>query len=134
MARSGCGLKQATLDIEREMTIEECQAVERRSEFQEVLREEEDKYRVGIADRPSRSKSVAIGILVDSIEKLHKQGDYDKAAAAIEKLAKLEGWIGNDSNVNIMLGVTAKDIEAQKKRILEEIEQSRESAKEVLSN
>lgn len=135
MARNACGLKQATFEIGKELTAEECEIIGRRKEFQLILQEEEDKTHNEVASRTTRTKETAIGVMLIAIDKLMKQGDYDKAATAIEKLAKLEGWIGGESNINILAGVTAKDIEVEKKRILEEIaNENRGSTKEALSN
>lgn len=134
MARNHCSLKAACLEIKKDLTIEECEIVERRKDFQEVLMVEEDRVFNLMAARPTRNKETAIGQLLMAINMLMKQGDYDKAATAIEKLAKLQNWTGPESNVNIFQGVTAKDIEAEKKRILAEIEQSQRSAPETLSN
>lgn len=134
MARNACGLKQAAEEIGKELTIPECEFLMRRKEFQEVVAEEEQRYRNSVAVRPGRSKATAIGLLLLSIEKLYKQGEYDKVSSAVEKLAKLEGWTNGDQNVNIFQGITAKDIEEQKTKIQEEIEKVRGSAPELLPN
>jgi hypothetical protein len=134
MIRLGCGLKQASHEVGRELTGTEAMQVERREEFQKILKEEKDRYYAAIATRPTRSKEVAIGILVDSIEKLHQQGDYDKAAAAIEKLGKLLGWFTDSASVSVFAGLTAKEIEDQKKKILEKLADPRSSAPEPIAN
>ena len=70
-----------------------------------------------IANDPTRTKSVVLGQLVVLADKLTREGEYDKAAGVLEKLAKLEGWQGADSNVNIFAGLTAKDIAEARARI-----------------
>jgi hypothetical protein len=134
MARNACGLKQAADEIGKELTMQECEFLMRRKEFQEIVAEEEQRFRNSVAVRPGRSKATAIGLLLLSIEKLYKQGEYDKVAAAVEKLGKLEGWTNGDQNVNIFQGITAKDIEEQKRKIQEEIEEVRGSAPELRPN
>jgi hypothetical protein len=124
MARNSCGLKQAAFEIDKQLTAEECEIVARRVEFQEILLEEEDKYRGNLATRPSRSKEVAVGIMLEAIDKLMKQGDYDKAATAIEKLAKLEGWTSGESNINIFSGVTARDIAHEREKLEQKLREN----------
>lgn len=121
MVRNNIGLKQAALDIGVTLDGEELERISRRPEFKEILRAEANKYYSQVANDPSRSKSTAIGRMWVQAELLQLQGDYDKAAAVLEKLAKLEGWTGSESNVNIFAGLTARDIEDAKDRILAEL-------------
>lgn len=119
--RSNISLKQAALDIGIALDPEEYDSIARRPEFKEILRAEANKYYSQVANDPSRTKSTAIGRMWVQADLLQLQGDYDKAAAVLEKLAKLEGWTGSDSNVNIFAGLTARDIEDAKDRILAEL-------------
>lgn len=117
MVRSQCNLKQAASEIGHPLDPDEAEKVQRRRDFQDILRIEKNKFFAGVANDPSRSKSSAIGKMEVLIDCLMREGEYDKAAAAIEKLGKLEGWTGSDSNVNIFAGLTARDIAEAKSRL-----------------
>lgn len=122
MARDSISFKEAVIALNLPLTAGECEAVRRRGEFEEILFEETQKFRTLMADSPSATKSAAIGMLLMAAEKLFHQGDYDKAAVVVEKLAKLQGWIGSESNINIIAGMTAKDIELAKDKIKAQID------------
>jgi len=51
-------------------------------------------------------------------EKLMHEGEHEKAGNLLEKICKIEGWTGVDTNVNIFAGLTMKDIQDAKARIL----------------
>lgn len=112
---------QAAQELGIELTPLEVDRQSRRREFHEIYRAEKNKHYQAIANDPSRTKSVAIGKLEELIDKLMREGEHDKAAAVIEKLAKLEGWQGGDSNVNVFAGLTARDIAEARTRIAEGI-------------
>lgn len=122
MARDGMSFKEAVVALNLPLTAGECEAVRRRGEFEEILFAETQNFRTQIAESPSATKSSAIGMLLMAAEKLFNQGDYDKAAVVIEKIAKIQGWIGSESNINIIAGMTAKDIELAKERIRAQID------------
>lgn len=121
MVRNDISLKQAAMDLEIQLDPDEVARIERRKEFQEILRSEQNKYFAAVANDPTRTKSVVLGKMVVQAELLHKQGDFDKAAVVLEKVAKIEGWTGADQNVNIFAGLTARDIAEAKARIAEEV-------------
>lgn len=117
MARNGLSLKEAAHEIGLELDLSEVSRLQRDKEFQEILRNEENKYAAAVANDPSRTKSVAIGKMWLMADKLEREGDHEKAAVVIEKIAKMEGWAGAEGNVNIFSGLTAKDIQEAKARI-----------------
>lgn len=136
MCWSNCSLKQAAVEIGVEISIDESDVILRSREFQEVLEAETVRYRNHFSETPGYSKTTAIGMMHVAIENLAKEGEWDKVVMSVEKLAKLEGWIGLDSNVNIFAGITTKDIEAQKKKILEQLGNDRDlgAVEKVLPN
>jgi hypothetical protein len=117
MARTSCSLKQASGDVGHPLDPDEAERTFRRRDFQDILRSEKNKFFAGIANDPTRSKSVAIGKMEMLIDRLIVAGEYEKAANAIDKLGKLEGWVGADSNVNIFSGLTARDIAEARARL-----------------
>lgn len=117
MLRSGCSFKQAALDLGHPLDQDEAERTTRRKDWQEIYRSEKNKFYAGVANDPTRSKSVAIGKMEVAIDRLFMAGEYDKVIAGIEKLGKLEGWIGADSSVNIFSGLTARDIAEARERL-----------------
>lgn len=117
MVRGNMSLKQAAVEVGHPLDPDEAEKVSRRRDFQEILRVEKNKYYATIANDPSRTKSTAIGKMEMLIDKLIVAGEYDKAGVLIEKLGKLEGWTGAESNVNIFSGLTARDIAEARDRL-----------------
>jgi len=117
MVRNNISLKQASIDLGIPLQPDEVVRTERRKEWQEILREEGNKYHAALANDPTRTKSVAIGRIWSLANKLELEGKHEQAVAAIEKGAKLEGWVGNEGNINIFSGLTARDIAEAKERI-----------------
>lgn len=108
---------QAATELGIELDPMESDRTSRRREFQDILRVEKNKLYQSVANDPSRSKATSIGKMEILIENLIAEGEYDKAGQLIERLAKLEGWVGGDSNVNVFAGLTARDIAEAKERI-----------------
>ena len=128
MVESGSSISVAASNLGLPLTKDELIRTANREEFQAFLRKAKNELRTRVADDPARSKRAAIGALALAIEGLLNEAKWVDAVAAIEKLAKIEGWVGSESNINIFQGMTARDIEAEKKKILEQIELSKQSA------
>jgi hypothetical protein len=117
MVRNNSSLKTAALDLSIELDPIEAERIGRRKDFQEILRIEQNKYYAAVGNDPSRTKSVAIGRMWVSAERLARDGEHDKAVQALERIAKVEGWSGNEGNVNIFSGLTARDIAEARERL-----------------
>ena len=118
MVRNNTSLKQAALDLGIHLDPDEAERTGRRKDFQEILRVEANKYRASIANDPTRTKSAVLGAMIILAEKLMHEGEHEKAGNLLEKICKIEGWTGVDTNVNIFAGLTMKDIQDAKARIL----------------
>lgn len=125
MARSQCSLKQAVQELKVDLTAEECEYVFRRKEFQDIYLIEVNKYRADLTNSPGNNKAALIGLGYIALEALARQGEFDKVIAGIEKIGKLQGWVGPDSNVNIFGGLSAKDIAEAKERIRQQLDGER---------
>jgi hypothetical protein len=117
MVRTQCSLKQAALEVGHPLDPDEADKVSRRRDFQEILRVEKNKYFQSIANDPTRTKSVLIGQMWVAADRLMFEGEYEKAVSALDKLAKVEGWSGGDSNINVFAGLTPRDISEAKERL-----------------
>jgi hypothetical protein len=112
MAReSSLTLRQAALRLGLAMSPEEAQLFERRKEFQRILLAEQIKYYDELGSDPRRTKNVLLGQMVYAIQKLLDESAWDKALAGGIQLAKVAGWVGAESEVNIIEGLSQKDLE-----------------------
>lgn len=127
MVTGNMPFKQAAGELKIDWTAAECDKITRRTEFKRILREERNRIHTDVANTPGRNKSSAIGMMVLALENLMAEGEYDKVIAGIEKLAKLEGWMGGDSNIQIFAGLTAKDLAEAKGRLQKELDGKAES-------
>lgn len=134
MVRLSLNLKQAALEIGHPLDSDEADKVSRRREFQEILRVEKNKFYAAIANDPTRTKSVVLGKLWDLADKLMLEGEHEKAAGVLDKLAKVEGWSGNEGNINIFSGLTARDIAEAKDRITKGTAKQSDIRTEPLAN
>lgn len=117
MVRNNTSLKQAALDLGIQLDPDEVTKLGRRKDFQEILRIEKNKFHAAVANDPTRTKSAALGMMWVLAERLMAEGELEKAAQTLDKLAKMEGWSGNEGNINIFSGLTARDIAEAKERI-----------------
>lgn len=122
MARDGNTFREAVTALSLPLTPGECESVRRRGDFEEILFEETQRYRSMLAESPEATKSAAIGMLQMAAERLFSKGEYSQAAVVIEKMARIRGWLGAESNINIIAGMTAKDIAEAKERIKAQID------------
>lgn len=122
--RNNISLKQAALDLGIQLDPDEVDKIGRRKEFQEIQRIEANKFYAGVANDPTRTKSTTLGRMWVQAEQLNKNGELDKAAVVLEKIAKIEGWSGAESNVNIFADLTGRDLAEAKDRIKKQLESS----------
>lgn len=112
--REGKPLRQFVVERGLEISGADCDKIFGSKRFQEALWAERAKYSAEIANTPGRDKTSLVGLTHLLIYKLIEQGDFDKAVNAIEKLAKIEGFLGADTNISVFAGLTANDIEKAK--------------------
>lgn len=117
MVRQGINLRQAAADLGQLLTQEEAEDTFRRRSFQRLLWAARHRFHAEIAEDPDRSKAAKLGQLEILAKKLEEQGDYDKAAEVILKIAKIEGWLTPDTNVNVFGSLTAKEFSDLRKSL-----------------
>lgn len=129
MVREGKSLAQAITDLGISLSSPEVKKVERRPTFQRLVWDARNRWNKDIADVPSRSKQSTIGQLQIIAQKLVEEGNFDKAAEVLFKLAKLEGWVGDASTVNVFGSLSNADLEKLKAKV-----KSAEKAEDVAPN
>ena len=117
MVRESKSLPQAVTDLGISLSTLECKKVEKRPSFHRLLWDARNKWSKEVADIPSRGKQSTIGMLQFLAQKLQDDGQYEKAAEVLFKLAKLEGWVGNESTVNVFGNLSNADLEKLKTKV-----------------
>jgi hypothetical protein len=117
MVRNNTSLKVAALEVGHPLDGDEADKVSRRKDFQEILRSEANKHYAAVANDPTRTKSVVLGKLWMLADRLMAEEEHEKAAGVLDKLAKVEGWSGNEGNINIFSGLTARDIDEARAKL-----------------
>jgi hypothetical protein len=128
MARNNSALKVAALDIGVTLDPAEAERIGRRKDFQEILRIERNKYHAAVGNDPTRTKSTVIGMMWIAAERLAREGEHEKSAQVLERVAKIEGWAGADTNVNVFGDLTAKDLNEAQKKLEERIAGTKQEA------
>lgn len=119
MARTGLSLTQAVAEMGLDITSEECDNVLRRKSFNKLLWEHRHRYFNQLANDPNFKKDTIIGKLVSLAQKLEDRGDYDKAAEAILKAAKVAGFVGPESTVSVFGELSQADLDAIRRKVEE---------------
>ena len=70
-----------------------------------------------LAANPNFNKQMVVGGMLHAIQQFIREGEFDKAGEAWFKLARVQDWVGQSSNVNIMVGGSQRDIDEAKKRL-----------------
>lgn len=117
MAREGLTLAEAATRLGQPVTREEATRIFRTKQFQSLLRSERLRFHAEVGRNPEWSRKTAIGQLLVCIERLMEEGAYDKAAEVILKATKVEGWLGNETQVTVFNGLSHRDLEAIRTRL-----------------
>lgn len=117
MARSGLSLKQAADELEVEYNSDQCYRVLRTVAFQKILFQERARWFTELGRDPSYTKDSAVGKLLALSQKLEETGEFDKSAEVILKVAKLQGWMSPDSQINVFGELSQKDLDAIREKV-----------------
>lgn len=129
MVYEGISLKEAVTQLNIALTSEECVNIARRASFKTLIRQIRNRLQTEIGSDPTRTKDTVVGQLQLLADQLEKQGDADKAAEVLFKIAKIRNWIGPEGTVNIFGDLTAKDYEKLRAEI-----QARKAARDSAPN
>lgn len=119
MVREDRDCWQAATDMELGLTTHECASLLKNKAFQRILRSERTKLYNELANDPARGKDTLVGQAMFSIEKLLESEQWDKALTGILSLAKIQGFVGADTNVNLFTGLSTRDLESLKTKLKE---------------
>jgi hypothetical protein len=111
IAREGLTLAEALTRLHIPVGKEEASKLFRSKHFQSLLRSERLRFYAEVGRNPEWSRKTAIGQLLTCIQNLMDEGEFDKAAEVILKATKVEGWLGNETQVTVFNGLSAADLE-----------------------
>lgn len=117
MVQEGLSCRDAAATLGLPLTTEEINNLERRKSFKELLYERRHQYWLQIGANPLASKEALIGQIKQLADKMALDGEYDKATEALFKLAKIAGWVGAETNVNVFGSLTAKEFAELKAKV-----------------
>lgn len=119
MVQNSCSLKQAAMELGKELTSSEADTILRRRSFNKILWQERYKYHSELATDPNFRKESIIGKLLCLAQKLEDEGEHDKAADCLFKAAKAAGFIGPDSTVSVFGELSARELDEIREKALE---------------
>ena len=122
MVRSDYSLSQALEELKIELSMDDLRYVERSAAFRRALWTERFKFYKEICGNPDRDKISTIGQLTVLAQNLQEKGSWDKAGEILLKVAKLEGWVGVEGQVNLVGGLSEKDWKEIERRLKAESE------------
>jgi hypothetical protein len=132
IVRESKSLKEAVTQLSIPLTTAECENLARRAGFQRLIRQARHRYRAEVASDPGRNKQSTIGLFQILVEKLVEEGELDKAAEVLYKLARVENWVGEGGNINVFAGLTQKDLDEMRAKIKEGSEGAKLVPKAIL--
>ena len=120
VVRENMPFRAAAHEAGAQITTVEAENIYRRKSFQKILWAERNKFYAEVANEPGRNKTSAVGLMHLLVHKLIEAGEFDKALEGITKLAKLEGWLNPETQINIMQELTGKDLTRLRKELEKE--------------
>lgn len=119
MVRENKSLRLALSEMEgADMTGAEAAAMERRKSFQQMLWAERHKYYQELSNNPGLGKASLIGQALLAVNKLIEAGEWKDALEGVLKLAKIMGVVGAESQTNVVMNLSQKDIDAVREKLV----------------
>lgn len=119
MARTGCTLIEAAAQLDQTVESDVCDAIVRRKSFYRLLWEARHRHFNALANDPNFKKDTVVGRLLSLSQRLEDQGEYDKAAEAILKAAKVAGFVGPESTVSVFGSLSQQDLDSIRRKVEE---------------
>jgi hypothetical protein len=125
MVKHDISLRQAAQELGVELTIEEADAIKDRKLFKECLDEARLAYFTEVGSSPKLTKEVVVGQIYQLARRLAEDREDYKAADALLKLSKVQGWVGEtpDSLTRVFSTLSQNDIDRLKERLREKAQQ-----------
>lgn len=113
MIRDRMSFRAALTALNISIPTSEAEAIERSNAFRKYLDMEQALLYQELSNNPNFDKNALVGGMLFAIQQMVREGAWDKAVEAWFKIARIQDWVGSESNVNITLGVSQRDIDEQ---------------------
>lgn len=124
MVEENVSCRDAAAMLNLPLTSEEIGNIERRKSFKQLLYDRRHQYWLQIGANPLASKEALVGQIKQLADKMAADGDYDKATEALFKLAKVAGWVGAETNVNVFGSLSAKEFAQLREKVEKQLQKS----------
>lgn len=124
MARTGVSLQEAATALGVQISNEDAYKVLRRAGFNRILWQERHRYFNELASDPNFKKETLIGKMIVLAQRLTEEGQHDKAAEVLFKIAKMQGFVGPESTVSVFGELSQKDLDALREQVQKGIQPS----------
>lgn len=111
MVRERKPLRVVAMEMELGLTSVEADKTEKSENFRRVLNKIRNRFYSELGNDPEKTKAALIGRMLLAADELFAEGEYEKGADVVLKLAKVEGIVGAEGTVNVFGGLSAKDID-----------------------
>jgi hypothetical protein len=98
MVKYDLTLKQAASELGIDLTVEEAHDLTDRKLFEGILEEKRLAHYTEIGSNPKLTKEAVVGMVFKLAERLANDREDFKSAEALLKLAKMQGWVGAESD------------------------------------
>ena len=133
MVKYDISLRQAAQELGIELTIEEAEAIKDRKLFKECLDESRLAYFTEVGSSPKLTKEAVVGQIYQLARRLAEDREDYKAADALLKLSKVQGWVGEspDSLTRVFSTLSQNDIDELKTRLRERAQEQQLAPREI---
>jgi len=114
IVRQGLTLRQAALEQKVFLSAEQAEEISRQKAFQQVLWQAKQKYYRELGHDPTWSRKTAVGQIRFLVGKLAEEGAWEKAAEALVKACRVEGWLTPEQSVNVFASLSDKELKSIK--------------------
>jgi hypothetical protein len=134
IVRRQLSLRQAAQQLGVDITPQQADNIAGRIRFQDALEDARLAYYAAIAANPKLTKDAVVGQLFVLAQRLAADREDFKAADALLKLAKVQGWInGEGADKPVLANLTQADIDRVRAEYRAKQQQTASEEKEVFT-
>lgn len=112
MVRTGLDPVEAAEELDLNLTPQDLKGIDKSPVFKAHLGFAQVKIYREIGTDPKRDKDYLIGMGISAAEKLMADSQYKDAMDVILKVAKLMGLVGEDTNINLVGGISPSEFQS----------------------
>jgi hypothetical protein len=117
MVKERINLRRAAEQLGQVLLPEEANSIFRRKLFQVILQQAKNDFYAELGKDQNRTRDILIGRMLDAIDRLADEGQAKDVTLAAFQLSKILGFVGAETEVNVMGSLTQEDIDKLKNEI-----------------